>query len=194
MKSISRFFAALALTGLVTMGSLAQAATLNFSGELTRADASFHRPAAGNPPVSLGLFGWDASYDALPFYVTQTGSYRMETTSAHFSGGFREDTFLALYEGAFDPANALANVLGADDDSGVGRLSAFTRTLNAGTQYTLVVTSFLSNQYGRYTGTITGLDQGSAVAGQRGEVPTPSTLALVPLALAALALTRRRKA
>jgi hypothetical protein len=190
MNPIRRLIAA---ASLATLAGLASAAPLNFAGELSRDDPTFHRPAAGNPPVFLGLAGWNASFDALPFHVTQTGSYRIETVSASLSGGFAQDTFIALYEGAFDPSNPLLNALGADDDSGAGLLSALTRTLNASSQYTLVVTSFLSGQYGRYSGTITGLDQGSAVAGPRGEVPLPSTLALVPLALAALALTRRRR-
>ena len=96
------------------------------------------------------------------------------------------------------PPPPLTNALQADDDSGPGFLSGFTRSLSANTQYYMVMTSFQNGQFGDYTGSIDTAGNGSAVFGLLNDVPNdvsaPSTFALLPLALAGLALTRRRRA
>ncbi len=62
----------------------------------------------------------------------------------------------------------------------------------------MVMTSFANGQFGNYTGNIDAAGNGSAVFGLLNDVPNdvpaPSTFALLPLALAGLALTRRRRA
>ena len=70
------------------------------------------------------------------------------------------------------------------------------RNLAAGVDYFLVVTSFENRQFGNYTAVFDSSDGGGQVI--LGPVPTdrvtePSMLLLMPLALAGLAFSRRRK-
>jgi hypothetical protein len=69
------------------------------------------------------------------------------------SGTTIGDTFMALYC-AFDPADPLSNAVFTDDDDGDGLFSAFTvndnLVLPAGTEYTLVVTTFSAGDLGDF--------------------------------------------
>lgn len=184
---------ALIATAAVLCAQAASAAIVPFSGALANTDQTFNRPQLGNPPSGLSVVGTSVFYDLFPFFVNITTSYSLETLSASFSPFSTDDTFMVLYQTAFNRLTPLANVLQTDDDAGPGLLSLITRTLNPGTQYFMVVTSFGNAVTGAYTGQIASTTGTATFGTLGGVVSTPSTLALVPLALAALALTRRRK-
>jgi MYXO-CTERM domain-containing protein len=183
---------ALALAS-VALSQVAMAAPVNFAGTLSATDPTYNRTVSGNPPSGLSGVGTAVSYDVFAFTVSLTETYSVGTLSAAFTTGTADDTFITVYQNLFNPAAALSNVVQADDDAGPGFLSLITRTLNAGTQYFLVVTSFNNGQRGDYTGQFTNAGNGVVTVDGGATVPTPSTLALVPLALAGLALTRRRR-
>jgi hypothetical protein len=185
----------LAAFGLVTLSQLALAAPVAFSGALSADDPTFNRTLGGSPPSSLSAVGTAVSYDVLGFHVTASGSYLMETLSASLSNGSADDTFIALYRDAFDPTQALLNIVEADDDAGSNLLSRMSRALDVGTSYFLVITSFDNGQLGDYAGRFDTVAGGGQVVidGLPNGVPEPSTLLLGPAALAAAALTRRRR-
>jgi len=149
---------------------------------------------AGNPPTVLSAAGTSVRYEIYNFYVTMTGSYRMETLSAAFTTGTADDTFITLYNGgSFNAANPLFGALVADDDAGAGSLSLINRNLLGDTNYALVVTSFSNGQLGNYSGIIAaGTGQPGDVIGGALPVSEPATGALVAMALAGPALSRRR--
>lgn len=180
---------------LIAAAQWAAAAPLGIAGALSGTDPTYNRTLPGNPPSGLSGVGTAVFYDSYPFYVTASGNYVMETLSAAFTGT-PDDTFITLYQTAFNPATALVNALHADDDSGPGFLSLMTHALTASTQYFLVVTSFNNGQVGDYTGRISA---GAGVIGDvlpgspPGAVSLPASWALVPLALVAVGVARRRR-
>jgi PEP-CTERM motif len=183
-------FALAAATALFT--TTASAAVVNFSGTLSGTDPVFNRPVSN--ASTLSGVGTSVYHDVYAFFVTVGGSYTLQTTSASFTNGTPDDTFLVLYQPTFNSASPLANALEADDDDGLNGLSLITRTLEADTQYYLVVTSFGNGQTGNYAGTISNDGSGTAVLGTVNAVPLPGTLALAGLGLVGLAASRRKRA
>lgn len=193
MNSIRSWIAAV---GIAALSQATLAAPVALSGSLSAGDPVYNRVLAGNPPSGLSIVGTSVSYDAYAFHVTANSSYLLQILSAAFTTGVSDDTFITLYQTAFDAASPLTNALRADDDSGLGSLSSMTLALNAGVNYFLVVTSFDNGQFGDYTGQLSNASGGGGdvvLDSVTTDVPEPSMLMLVPMALSGLALTRRRR-
>lgn len=151
----------------------AHADIITFAGDttgdptFTRAQEDFSAPSA----VGVGV-----RYDVYPITVSVAGDYSFLTTGAF-------DTFTFLYT-TFNPASPLAGgIVGNDDLVGVGT-SGFTALLEANTTYTLVVTGYLSSDFGAHSTTIGGPGAISAV-------PEPAQYALLAMGLGVVALRRR---
>jgi hypothetical protein len=104
-------------------------------------------------------------------------------------GSSIDDTFLALYCGTFDPQNPLAGLVAADDDDGIGFLSALSATdgiaLSPGQRYSLVLTTYSPGTFGTFE-----VQLASPTAFF---VPEPGALGLGLGALAALGALRSRR-
>lgn len=139
---------------------------------------SFNRTVAGFPPPVLSTVGTDVFYDAIPFTVTGDGAYSIALDAA--GDGF--DAFLLIYENGFDPLSPLANIVVADDDSGIGLNSLVSFLgLTAGVNYVAVATTFNIGETGAYRLTLTGAGDNAAIIGGTGAVPEPGSWAMMML-------------
>jgi len=133
---------------MALLASQAQAATTTTA--TVSSGTTFN--VASNPlggVAGCGIASGSHSYGTTSFLPTQTDTYSFEAITA---GTTISDPFLAIYQGAFDPANPTNNLVGCDDDSGVGLLPAFSTTLTAGTTYVMVATTYgVSPQNGTVT-------------------------------------------
>ncbi len=183
----------LAVASLALASQAVFAAPVDFSGALTDSDPTFHRPLTLD---FLSTVGTAVSYDVFGFHVTANGVYSIRTTAAAFSIGLSEDTYLALYANAFDASAPLTNLVNVNDDASISTfLSNITQSLQADTQYFLVMTSYLNGAFGSYAGvfdTVTGPGQ-VVLDNAASDVPEPATLALLPLAMLGMTLARRRQ-
>ncbi len=105
---------------------------------------------ASGTPVGVSPTGTAVTYSVYSFGVSTAGIYSLQT-----AGGF--DTYTFLYSSPFTPAMATTNALIGNDDllAGIGT-SGFSLTLNPGTTYSYVTTSFLNGQGGTFSTTING--------------------------------------
>jgi subtilisin family serine protease len=124
--------------------------TLN--GELDTCDPVYNRPSSLS---AISLAGTAVFYEWQIFQVAVTGSYTLTMNNSSFSD---DDGNASIYGGPFNPASPLSNILYYNDDSGPGFLPAFINVnLTAGTNYTLVTTSFENAITGTYEWTLAGL-------------------------------------
>lgn len=164
------------LVALVLVVPIVLAATVNFSGALDPATASYARPTApgmtaGNHACGALTPTSDYGYQAFSVVVDATGLYTLTIEDANGlgdpptpnkpGGGAtpQKDTFMTLYQGSFDPAAPLTNCWYANDD-GFGdshRSRLVDVNLTAGTEYVMVISSYLANRVGGFNGTITGV-------------------------------------
>jgi hypothetical protein len=137
--------------------------SFNFSGTNATGD-TFDRPEQDGS----GLSGEIVQYNAQSFVASVSGRHL-------FAADYNYDGFLALYEGTFNPANPMANLIGAaDDDFFVGTAaSTFSAVLTEGQTYILVHTSFDATENGNFSSFVLG----------PAAIPEPATLALLGLAL-----------
>jgi hypothetical protein len=167
------------------MSAPAGAAVLSVTGSLATTDPTFSRPSFGAPPTSVASGNF--YYDRYSFTVSTSGTYSGTLTSPGF------DNVLGLYAGAFDPASPLANVLIYDDDSGPGVDAYFQYDLQAGQEYTALVTHYYPigtsgrATTGAYTLVFDGV--GSVQTG----VPEPATWAMMLFGFGGLGYAMRRR-
>jgi PEP-CTERM motif len=178
-----------ALLALSALLMAAPAAAQTFTGTTSLADPTFNRTTAGTPPTTLSLVGTAVHYQLLSFEVTADGNYDflLEGTDP-----LNWDTFLALYEGSFNPADALQNVLVANDDFPTIGVSGFTAGLMTGTSYFAIVTGFANSDVGAWTLDISGPGLAVPVGGA---VPEPAAWAMLigGFGLAGAAMRSRRR-
>ncbi len=151
---------------MISSGGLLSAAVLTFSGN-TAGQPSYLRTTTAGSESSQSV-----PYAVYNVTVDQAGSYDFSTESTE---SVQFDTFISLYTPTFDAANSETNWQISNDDATANYLdgSAFSFSLNPGTNYAFVVTGFLggaSPDAGAFTATITGPGTASALA-----IPEPSS-------------------
>ncbi|MCW5935805.1 MAG: PEP-CTERM sorting domain-containing protein [Fimbriimonadaceae bacterium] len=177
---------------LVAASALSLAQQANWSGALTANDPTYNR--AGEDGSFLSGVGSNVYYDVQPFWVTVTGAYTFEIRARN--GG--EDTFAFIYQDSFNPANALVNWKGGDDDwldfttskIGEGEGTPGNLVLDANRQYFAITTSFANGERFEYDNVIRPLGNGRV---NLGVVPEPTTMVALGAGIAAFAARRRRK-
>lgn len=178
-----------AAAALAMASTAASAATVTFTGDTT-AGPTWNRTVSGLPPTSLSGVGTAVHFAITAFQVSVSGSYNLLNSSQY-------DSYLHLYANSFNPLSQFSNVLAADDDAGPGSDSQFTVGLLQGTPYLAVSSAFDNNGFGAFRLTVSGPGDINLSKGQpalNAQVPEPASLALVGLALAGLAVSRRKRA
>ncbi len=124
------------------------------SGKTSYCSPVFNRPSDASPPYATSV---KVFYDKYSFTVPATGRYGI---IADWTG---VDGFIHLYHDSFDPANPLTNcMVGNDDynqDQSKSRISYI--TLNLGTTYYVVGSSYQSYKTGEGSYYIIGADVAS---------------------------------
>jgi hypothetical protein len=130
----------------------------SFSGTLTT-EHTFFRPQLPEDDYTLTYPAEDITAGSTRYnYFIQylepsvTGPYTIKVTSA---SGF-DDTLLLIYKNSFDPLNPLTNLLVGNDDQEDTLFSRIDITLDAGTTYVLVMTTYESGVGGAVNFSATG--------------------------------------
>jgi len=127
-----------AITTTVPTSTIAPAASI-YSSTLAIGSSTFTRSGA------TGSF----YFEAIQVSVTTTGTYI-------FQSGSNFDDYGYLYQTSFNPSNPVSNIVTSDDDSGGSARFQFSATLQAGTTYILVITTYSSGATGSISVTVSG--------------------------------------
>ena len=125
------FLSVLAPTPTTTLVS---SISTNYSSALTNSSAAYSRMG------SVGYF----YYEAIEVTTTLTGSYTFLSSS-------RMDTYGYLYFGSINASDLSSNLLTFNDDSGGNLQFLFTYTLQAGSTYIVVFTTFNETATGPFS-------------------------------------------
>ena len=131
--------------------------TTSYSGNLTSTSATFTRSGTS------GIY----YFEALQVTITVSGIYI-------FQSGSNMDDFGYLYQTSFNPSIPSSNMFASDDDSGGSWRFRITVSLEAGTTYILVFTTFAAGATGPFS--VTGGGPG-ALSFTRLNVGSGSTIA-----------------
>lgn len=104
------------------------------------------------------------AYGTTSFTTGLAGNYTFEVTGG--SGVVASDSFLAVYQGSFDPLNPTLNLVGCDDDAGVGQNPLLSASLRASTTYIAVATSYYSGTQSGTVDFLTGADATISLSNQ----------------------------
>ncbi|MCX8211158.1 MAG: hypothetical protein OTI34_08935, partial [Lewinella sp.] len=139
----------------------------SFSGAFEATGPAFDRPSGSGTFCSLGSGTADHFFEAFEFSVDADDMYTFE-----MQGSTDFDGYFLMYEGDFDPANPCDNHLNGDDDDGVGNEPSLMLQLNlAPGNYTLVATTFFSDETGAFSIDITSDNGGNVFSGGGDNAP-----------------------
>lgn len=183
--------ASVAFVAALAVGCLtgeARAAVLTVPGYLDASDPTFNRPSSTG---SLSGVGTAVYYDVTRFTVDVADIVTITMDGTLTDG----DGNASLYDGPFNFAAPLFNPFAYNDDSGPGFYPAFLGvSLTAGTQYTLVTTSYENGVTGAQN--ITFITNTATVTVTQFPtvpvIPEPASLGAAA-SVATLALARRRR-
>lgn len=110
-------------------------------------------------------------FEAVQVTVTTGGTYT-------FQSGSGMDDYGYLYQGSFSSSSPGNNIITSDDDSGGSNRFRFSQSLQAGTTYILVITTYGSGSVGSISVTVSGPAQVSLTrlnTGSGSSTPTSTT-------------------
>ena len=143
-----------------------EATSVSYDGEVTTDSPKWDRPPiCVCDPVAEGVELF-VGYTVESFNVLTTGLFDVMIT-VDSRQDFPFDGLILVYEHDFDPMSPHDNFLGCNDDAPSAGASSLTLSLQCGTQYFVVTTSYSSafNPTGAFTNTISGHAGGEPVMG-----------------------------
>ncbi|CAF4274969.1 unnamed protein product, partial [Adineta steineri] len=112
----------------------------SYSGYLLSSSQSFARPDYS----SAGYY-----YEAIRVTVHMSGRYSFTSISSY-------DTYGYLYNDPFNPSKPSRNLIASNDDGGINHQFRINATLQSGSTYVLVFTTFTTGETGSFSIAVTG--------------------------------------
>ncbi|MEO7933591.1 MAG: PEP-CTERM sorting domain-containing protein [Chthoniobacterales bacterium] len=163
---------------------LSNAKATSFAGDTTSSDTYNRTTESGSPSA----FGSNVPFSLFSVTVNTTGLYNFNVVAGNPA---LLDTFITLYSPTFNQADPEANFLVANDntlDSNPTLGSSFSTTLTVGSTYLLAVSGLTNDDYGTFSGNVTGPGTATVSA-----VPEPSTVGFLALAATGFVLACKHK-